>query len=273
MILPNGTVEYTKDGGETTIREMMKDIEQRKINGYMHVLGSIQNADGAEEEVLGQLVFKDGEAKLCDIIISGNSSKGDNGIYPLIKSMMREENKIELHTKVEIAPLIAFYKDSQLLKETPHVDDFLNRYKEELLDKQKKEEEMRRREDKRGEIKDTIEKWLSDGYVIPSYPAIMDGDFQQVESWYENITSNLNRITELKEWASNLTDKEIQGLKAQLFDSAKRVESSSRVCCLIPRPRLRTSERVMSFFPTPANPFSASASSRDLSRTPRQEGR
>lgn len=224
MILPNGTVEYTKDGGEETIREMMKDIEERKINGYMHVLGSIQNADGAEEEILGQLVFKDGEAKLCDIIISGNSSKGDNGIYPLIKSMMREENRVELHTKVEIAPLIAFYKDSQLLKETTNLDDFLERYKEELLDKQKKEEEMRRREEKLEEIKESVDNWLSEGYVIPSYPAVMDGDFQQVESWYDNIFSNLNRIKELREWASKLTDKEIQSLKAQLFESTKRPE-------------------------------------------------
>ncbi|MGA1821739.1 MAG: DnaA ATPase domain-containing protein [Thermoplasmatota archaeon] len=224
MILPNGTVETTKNGGEEAIRGMIKDIEERKINGYLHVLGSIQNADGAEEEVLGQLVFKDGEAKLCDIIISGNSNKGDKGIYPLFKSMMRDENTVELHTKVEVAPLIAFYKDSQLQKETTDMEKFFKRYEEELLDRQKKEEEMRRREEKLNEIKEAVDKWLSEGYVIPSYPAIMEGDFLQVESWYDNVLSNLKRITELREWASKLTDREIQGLKAQLFESTKRPE-------------------------------------------------
>jgi chromosomal replication initiator protein DnaA len=83
---------------------------------------------------------------------------------------------------------------------------------------------MRRREEKLGEIKNSVDDWLSQGYVIPSYPAIMEGDFLQVESWYDNLISNLNRISEHREWASKLMDKEIQGLKAQLFESTKKPE-------------------------------------------------
>lgn len=224
MILPKGTVEYSKSGGEKTFKDIIGKMSQDGVTGYLLVLGSYEEAEGGESEFTGQIVYKNGKPQLVESIIKNQSSKGDSGIYPLYKSMLNENNKIELHTKIDVGPPLAFFKECKVDPSKTDPESFMEDYRKELEEKRRREEEERRKRERKEEIKRAVEGWKEEGFVIKNYPKILESSHEELESWFKGITSNRERIEEIIQWAGTIEDKEVQEKVRKLKESSKDLE-------------------------------------------------
>ncbi len=75
-------------------------------------------------------------------------------------------------------------------------DKFMAGIRAEEEAREKLEEEKRLKEEKIEEIRSTVDGWIDSGYVIPSFPDIMEKSFEDIDFWYSDLSSNIGRIKE-----------------------------------------------------------------------------
>ena len=225
MILPKGTVEYSMNGGEEIFKDVIKEMREGEKTGYLLVLGSLEDSKSNDSEFTGQMVFNRGEPQLCEAITGTQSHKGNDGIYHFYKSMLSDSNSIELHTKIDVGPPLAFFKECKVDPEKTDPESFMRDYNKELEERRKREEEERKRKERKRKIIDTVEGWKNEGYVIKSYPKILNSSMDEIDSWFNGISSDLERIKEISDWADNIEDKEVKEKIEKLRETAKDLEN------------------------------------------------
>ncbi|MBN1389359.1 MAG: hypothetical protein JXA22_01830 [Candidatus Thermoplasmatota archaeon] len=224
MILPKGTVEFQMAGGENVIEDIIGRIKSGSLTGYVLVLGKIEKGDGELHDVTGQLVFKDGSAVLCEAVITNRSKKGEEGVFPILKAMMVPQNTIEFKSRIDVEPPLAFFKECAVDDSVVDIKGFMENMKAEEEDKRKMMEERERQEGRRAEISDTVKDWLSQGYVIPSFPAVMDRGFQEMDEWFSDLSLKIERIDGHMKWLSDIDEVEVEEQKEGLIEVMKRPE-------------------------------------------------
>jgi hypothetical protein len=105
MILPKGTVESTRQGGEGKVRETMTELVRSSFTGYLLIQGHKENENGTRDPVTGQLVLREGKPVLCESIIDKTSEKGDGALFTFLTVMMDPQTKIEVDRFVHPALL------------------------------------------------------------------------------------------------------------------------------------------------------------------------
>ncbi|MGA1792773.1 MAG: hypothetical protein ACMUHM_02380 [Thermoplasmatota archaeon] len=229
MILPKGTVEFQMTGGENAIEEVMDKIRTEGLTGYVLVLGKLQNSKGEDEDITGQLVFKEGGAVLCESVLKSRSHKGKDGIFPFLKAMMVDDASIEFKSKIDVEPPMAFFKECSIDDTYLDIDDFKNKMKVEEEERKKAEEDKRRMEEKKVEIQDNVDEWLSQGFLIPSFPAVMEKGFKELDEWYEELSRRMGKIGEYTKWLSSVTEVEVEDQKDELFEKMKKPEEMQAI--------------------------------------------
>ncbi|MGA1873200.1 MAG: hypothetical protein ACMUHY_05965, partial [Thermoplasmatota archaeon] len=229
MILPKGTVEFQMSGGDNAVEDIMNKIKSNSMTGYILVLGKIENQRGELEDVTGQLVFKEGGAVLCETVLRNKSHKGKEGIFPFLKALMIEDSSIEFKTKIDVEPPIAFFKECTVDDTHLDIGSFKEKVKQEEEERRKTEEERKRREGKKAEIRDRVDDWLSEGYLIPSFPSIMDRNFTELEEWYEDLTKRMIKVGDHLKWLSGIKEVEVVDQKAELTEMMKRPEEMQAI--------------------------------------------
>jgi chromosome segregation ATPase len=224
MILPKGTVEFHRTGGEDAINDVIGRIKTGNLTGYVLVLGLVENAEGHEEDITGQLVFREGGPVLCESVVTNKSHKGTSGIYHILRAMRSREANIEFKSKIDVEPPIAFFKECKVDDDALNIDDFIERMRKEEEDRQRMEEELKKREEKKGEIQEQVEEWIASGFMIPSFPEIMDNEFDDIEDWFGNISQKIQRINDDIRWLSGIDEIMVEELKAELLELMKKPE-------------------------------------------------
>jgi len=221
MILPKGITEYEKPGGEEVMGEVLKDVREKKTTGYLLVLGNLEEG-GETKDVTGQMVFKEGEPVLCETILSSDSMKGKEGIHPILKTMMVESNRIELHTKIDVGPPMAFFKECQIAAEEIDLQNFMERLKEE-------EEKKRKRAERTREIGEKVRGYAGAGYEISDIDSRLSMDYEELEGWFSKLEKNIQRIGEIRKWLEGMDDVELQSEKEELMGFLGRPEEMERI--------------------------------------------
>ncbi|MGA1820688.1 MAG: hypothetical protein ACMUHU_06745 [Thermoplasmatota archaeon] len=229
MILPKGTVEFQMTGGENAIEEVIDRIKKGGLTGYVLVLGKLQNSKGEDEDVTGQLVFKEGGAVLCETVLKSRSHKGKDGIFPFLKSMMVDDASIEFKSKIDVEPPMAFFKECTIDDTYLNIQDFKKKVQVEEEERKKAEEEKRLMEEKKVEIRSNVDEWLSDGFLIPSFPSIMEKGFKELDEWYEELSRRMKKIDEYSRWLSSIKEVEVEDQKDELLEKIKRPEEMQAI--------------------------------------------
>ncbi len=224
MILPKGTMEFERTGGENAIEDIMGRIKSGTLTGYMLVLGKVDSSDGDLENITGQLVFKEGGAVLCESVVNNKSRKGMDGIYPILKSMLIEESNIEFKSKIDVEPPIAFFKECKVDDDALDIEKFLDNVKKEEEEKKRIEEEMLMRGEKKKEIQKEAEEWITSGYMINSFPEIMHKDFEEIEEWHTDLSEKIDRVKGYIRWLMEIEEIEVDKEREKLMDLMKKPE-------------------------------------------------
>lgn len=220
MILPKGTTVFSKNGGEKVMEETIDQIRSEKRSGYLLVTGSLDNDEGNEEEITAQLLFEEGEVRLCESKIGERTHKGKEGIHTLLKSMMKSDNTIEMRSKIDVGPPMAFFKECRFEPTELNIQDFKKKIKEEEERKRQKEEDKRKKKEKEESIKEKVESWISSGYKIESYPKIMDENHEKIIKWYNKLNASINEISKTLEWIKTIDDVELKEIKDNIVKKA-----------------------------------------------------
>ncbi|MGA1866757.1 MAG: hypothetical protein ACMUFK_04740, partial [Thermoplasmatota archaeon] len=224
MILPKGTVEFQMTGGENAVEDVIGRIKSDNLTGYVLVLGKLEKSDGKLQDITGQLVFKEGGAVLCETVITTRSNKGKEGIFPLLKAMMIPQNRIEFKSKIDVDPPIAFFKECAIDDSMMDIEVFTENMKAEEEERKKMEEEKRRREERTAEIEQSVNGWVSEGYVIPSFPDILNRGFDEIDEWFNDLCQRMERIDGFLKWLSEIDEVEVEKQKEELLDMMKNPE-------------------------------------------------
>ncbi|MBN1538818.1 MAG: hypothetical protein JW939_01635 [Candidatus Thermoplasmatota archaeon] len=224
MILPKGTVEFKMTGGENAVEDVIGRIKSNDLTGYVLVLGKLRKNDEELQDVTGQLVFKKGGAVLCETVITTTSKKGKEGIFPLLKAMMMPQSSIEFKSKIDVDPPLAFFKECSIDDSMMDIEVFTENMRAEEEERRKMEEEKRRREGRRAEIEEGVSEWLSEGYVIPSFPNILNGSFEEMDDWYNDLCQRMDRIDGYHKWLTEIDEVEVEKQKFELIDLMKKPE-------------------------------------------------
>ncbi|RLF66718.1 MAG: hypothetical protein DRN57_06510 [Thermoplasmata archaeon] len=219
VILPKGTIDFSRLGGDGVMDEIMELIRTEKKTGYILVIGNLVDMEGNKQDVTAQLVFQDGNAKLCEAVVNDTSHKGPDGIYYLLMSMMKPENTIEMHSKIDVGPPLAFFKECRLSEEDVDIEGFKKRVAEEEEERKRKEEEQRKRKEHQARIKEEVEGWIASGFTIPGFPDILGEEHEAIVEWYNGLSSNISKIREILEWVQKVDDVEVKEEKEKLITS------------------------------------------------------
>ncbi len=229
MILPKGTLEFERTGGEKVVEELFDEVHEKGLTGYLLLIGRIQEEEGKDSDITGQLVFKEGRPVLCETVLNDTPKKGEKGVYDLLQGIMTEGNSIEIRTKIDVEPPIAFFKECSIEDEDINIPKFMEAFRLEAEERKEREEERKRREKQKQEWKEQVEEWVSSGYKIPSFPEVMDRDFNDIERWFTGLSQNVSRVKENLEWLRSIDEIEVQGLKEDLVETMKNVEEIKRI--------------------------------------------
>ena len=229
LILPKGTIESQKDGGDEAIKTIMDDITGNKVTGYLLILGALVDEDGSEQKITGQMVFKEGEPILCETTLEGKANKGKKGVFPLLKAMTSTSNKIELHTKIDVAPPMAFFKECRISEKDVNLDLFMKAMQEEAREKIRREEEEKLQQEKKAQITKDVNGWIEKGYNLKDVKKKLEMDFSELDEWFNTISANITRIEEIKAWMEPLNDKELKSLKKEIEKSLASPEKIEEI--------------------------------------------
>ncbi len=229
MILPKGTIEYQKDGGDEAVKTIMKDITGTKVTGYLLILGMLADDDGSEQKITGQMVFKEGDPILCETTLEGKANKGKKGVFPLLKAMISTSNKVELHTKIDVAPPMAFFKECRIAEKDVDLNVFMKAMQDEVQERERREEEERLKLEKKAQIEKDVNGWIENGYILKDIKKKLEMDFSELEEWFNTINTNINRIEEIKAWIEPLADKGLEKLKKGLEKSLASPEKIEEI--------------------------------------------
>ncbi len=221
MILPKGTVDFSKKGGEDSMVEIIEDINKEQRTGYILIMGTVDNLEGDKEDITAQLVFQEGEPKLCEAIVNKNSHKGSPGIHYLLRSMMNPENEIEMHSKIDVGPPLAFFKECKFDPGELDLDSFKKKIKEEEEERRRREEEKRKREEQETNIRNEVENWISSGFRVEGFPDIMESSHEEIVNWHKELSSNISEVRSVLEWSRGIEEVEVNDLKDKLIEKAK----------------------------------------------------
>ncbi|MCK5773278.1 MAG: ATP-binding protein [Thermoplasmata archaeon] len=229
MILPKGTIESQKNGGDEAIKVIMNDIAGKKVTGYLLILGALTDDDGSERKITGQMVFKEGEPTLCETTLEGKANKGKKGVFPLLKAMTSTSNKIELHTKIDVAPPMAFFKECRIAEKDVNLDLFMKAMQDEAQEKIRREEEKKLKLEKKAQITTDVNGWIEQGYVLKDVKKKLEMDFEKLDEWFNTISANITRIEEIKAWIEPLNDRELKSLKKEIEKSLTSPEKIEEI--------------------------------------------
>ncbi len=225
MILPKGTVDFSKKGGEDSMVNVIENIVEDKKTGYILIMGKLPNVDGEDDDVTAQLLFQDGEPKLCEAVVNKSSHKGPSGTHFLLRSMMNPENEIEMHSKIDVGPPLAFFKECKFEPSDLDIEAFKKLIKEEEEERKHRDEERKRKEEKDQMIREEVEGWTTSGFKIEGFPEIMESSHEEIVKWYEDLSSNITEIRSILEWARKIEEVEVGDLRDQLVEQAKTPQS------------------------------------------------
>lgn len=221
MILPKGTVDFSKNGGEGIMEEMIETIRSEKRSGYILILGSVQNVDGVSQEITAQLLFDDGVPRLCESVMKSVSLKGETGLYDTLRAMENPENTIEMHSKIDVGPPMAFFKECRISDDGLDIGSIKEKMAREEGEKKKREEERKNKEEQRARIKEEVEGWTSSGFKIGEFPEIMTEDHDEIIKWHTKLSKSINEIESIVAWASGIEDIEVKEGKEKIMDLSK----------------------------------------------------
>ncbi|MEA3558459.1 MAG: DnaA/Hda family protein, partial [Candidatus Thermoplasmatota archaeon] len=85
------------------------------------------------------------------------------------------------------------------------------------------------REKQKESWKEQMEEWLSSGYLAPSYPDILQKDFNELEKWFTKLSSNIAKIKENLEWLMSIDEIEVQEQKDLLIEAMKEAEDMGKI--------------------------------------------
>ncbi len=221
MILPKGTIDFSKKGGEDSMAKVIENISEEKRTGYILIMGKLLNLDGENDDVTAQLLFQDGEPKLCEAVVNKSSHKGPDGVNYLLRSMMNPDNEIEMHSKIDVGPPLAFFKECKFEPSDLNIEAFKKLIKEEEEESKHRDEERRRKEEQEQKIREEVEGWTKSGFKIEGFPEIMESSHEEIVKWYEDLSSNITEIRSILEWARKIEEVEVSDLRDQLVEKAK----------------------------------------------------
>jgi chromosomal replication initiator protein DnaA len=231
MILPKGTVESTRQGGEGKVRETMTELVRSSFTGYLLIQGHKENENGTRDPVTGQLVLREGKPVLCESIIDKTSEKGDGALFTFLTVMMDPQTKIEVHGKIDVGPPLAFFKECRMNKSID-LDGFLKSYRKHQDDLRKRNEERAEQEKRRKQMIKDMEDWASAGYQIGPMDEKRAMPYQDLMECYGGISARINRSREIVKWLSSIKDidltEQVEKLKAMTvrIDDMQAMEAS-----------------------------------------------
>jgi len=217
MILPKGNLEFQRMGGEDAVKDVIEMIEDGEMTGYVLVLGKLESMEGELDDLTGQIVFKEGSPVLCESVLRNISHKGKGGIHLALKSMLTPDSNIEFKS-IDVDPPMAFFKECLVDDASIDIPDFMQRIREDEEEKHRMEEERNKRDEKKREISETVEEWISKGFEISDYPAILKKEFEEIEEWYSNISGNMLKIEEHRKWLEGVDEIEVETERKNLLD-------------------------------------------------------
>ncbi|MCU0798466.1 MAG: hypothetical protein MUC62_02195 [Candidatus Thermoplasmatota archaeon] len=217
MILPKGSLDVTMKGGPSTIDEMIGQIKRGKVTGYILVLGTLADQDGKPGEMTGQLVFKEGAPILCEATHQNAPIKGKTSITTLLKAMTVTGNTVELHSKIDVGPPLAFFKECKVLESDLDLKAFKDSFRKEEEERKRMEEERKLREEFRKKVSSEVQSWTRSGFKFTSYPAVMDKDHKVLEAWFKDMTAAMEKCRTLMRWAEAITDPDLEEPKGKLL--------------------------------------------------------
>ncbi len=218
MILPKGTIDFSKKGGENAMEELLDQIGKEKTDGYILVMGTLEDLDGNSEEITAQLLFENGEPKLCEAVVNKTAMKGIKGIHHLLRSTITSENMIEMHSKIDVGPPLAFFKECKIEKEDMDITAFKEKMEREIEERRQLEEERRRKKEMEDRINEEVSTWLDSGFKIEKFPAIMEKDHDEIMNWHQKLSSDISEIHLILSWASKIDEVEVKDLVEKLIE-------------------------------------------------------
>lgn len=220
MILPKGTLDYTRKGGEGHIKEIISGITDGACTGYLLVKGDLETDEGNRDNVIGQMVFKEGKPLLCESTVGNDIRKGDIGAFPLLSVMMDPEAEIELHTKIDVGPPYAFFKECRMKAELK-LDDFIKQYKKRQNDLEKKKKERIEQDKRMKQMMSDIKEWISSGYRIDDIESKRQLGYKEMFEYYNDISARISRSKEIVKWLDTVTTVDLQQQVEELRERSK----------------------------------------------------
>ncbi len=217
MILPKGSLDVSMKGGPGTVDDMIGQIKRGKVTGYILVLGTLEDQDGKPGDMTGQLVFKDGAPVLCEAIHHKAPIKGKTGITTLLKAMTVVGNTVELHSKIDVGPPLAFFKECKVLESDLDLNTFKESFRKEEEERRRREEERRLQEAFRKKVSTEVQSWTRSGFIFGSYPAVLDKGHKELEVWFKEMTASMEKCRTLMRWAEAITDPDLEEPKGKLL--------------------------------------------------------
>ncbi|MDG6223951.1 MAG: DnaA/Hda family protein [Candidatus Thermoplasmatota archaeon] len=224
MILPKGTLDYTRKGGEGQIKEIISGITEGVCTGYLLVKGDLETDEGNRDNVIGQMVFKEGKPLLCESTVGTVVKKGDVGAFPLLSVMMEPEAEIELHSKIDVGPPYAFFKECRMEDEL-NLDEFIKLYKKHQDDLKKKKKERIEQEKRMKQMISDIEDWISEGYVIDDLDSKRQLGYKEMCDNYNDISARISRSREMVKWLDTVTTVDLQEQVKDLKERSKDISN------------------------------------------------
>ncbi len=229
MILPKGSLDVSMKGGPGTVDEMIGQIKRGKLTGYILVLGTLADQEGKPWDMTGQLVFKEGAPVLSEAIHHNEPIKGKMSITPLLKAMTVTGNTVEIHSKIDVGPPLAFFKECKVLESDLDLNGFKESFRKEEEERKRREEERRLKEEFRKKVSTEVQSWTRSGFRFGSYPAVLDRDHKELEAWFKDMTAAVEKCRTLIRWAEAITDPDLEEPKGNLLSLVTSPEEISGI--------------------------------------------
>lgn len=198
MKLPAGKIDKTYNGSQTPFQDVINEVTTSQFDGYLEII----SRDGTVES-LGFLVFQKGSPVMAIYEAGSESIHGDKALEFIFRAANIGEVTYELHKGIDVSLMIMYFPRAKLSDDHLRIDSIMSMYNN-IAEKIAEEKEKKAKIEARiREIKDQIDKWEEEGYVVLKLKNSLDKPIDELENMVTDFTE---RIEKLKKYERELDE-------------------------------------------------------------------